>query len=234
MWFTHYPSATISTDHRELRHLMGASVVHVCGHLHTLGGLMPHMYGKHPSGHLELELGDFKDNRRYFVCRVQILILIILNVFIIHRFRLMVFDHDLFSFIDATVGNWPLVLVTNPKNAKFLAATREPINRMLKSSHIRILVFCPEKIESIELEVDGQALSMPVAVNGGPLYVSPWQPNDYTIGLHDINVKVRDAIGRVTIYTHPFSLDGTPSPIEKLPQLLLLTDLHSLVSNKLK
>lgn len=46
---------------------MGTSVAHVCGHLHTLGGLMPHMYGRHPSGHLELELADFKDSKRSII-----------------------------------------------------------------------------------------------------------------------------------------------------------------------
>ncbi len=65
IWFTHFPSSVISTDHHALRQLMSTSIAHVCGHLHTLGGLMPHMYGKHPSGHLELELGDFRNSRRF-------------------------------------------------------------------------------------------------------------------------------------------------------------------------
>lgn len=43
---------------------MGSSIAHVCGHLHTLGGFVPKMYGKHPSGHLELELGDFTYSKR--------------------------------------------------------------------------------------------------------------------------------------------------------------------------
>lgn len=71
VWFTHYPSATISTDHHELRALMSTSIAHVCGHLHTLGGLMPKMYGRHPSGHLELELGDFRDSKRCDVLRMH-------------------------------------------------------------------------------------------------------------------------------------------------------------------
>ena len=65
VWFTHFPSAIISTDHHALRQLMSTSIVHVCGHLHTLGGLMPRMYGKHPGGHLELELGDFAHSKRF-------------------------------------------------------------------------------------------------------------------------------------------------------------------------
>lgn len=74
VWFTHYPSATISTDHSQLRQLMSSSVAHLCGHLHTLGGLVPHMYGRHPNGHLELELGDFRYSRRsVHYCKLNML-----------------------------------------------------------------------------------------------------------------------------------------------------------------
>lgn len=142
----------------------------------------------------------------------------------------MAFDHDLFSFVDTTIGEWPLVLVTNPKNAKFLAPSREPIDRMLNSTHIRILVFSTVNIESIQLLIDGQEISTPVAVDDGPLYVSPWQPNKYEKGLHAIEVVAMDIIGRKNVYVHQFSLDGTSSPLDQLPQMLLLTDLHSLVS----
>ena len=37
--------------------------VYLCGHLHTLNGYMPAMYTRHPAGNLELEVGDWKDNR---------------------------------------------------------------------------------------------------------------------------------------------------------------------------
>ena len=65
VWFSHYPTATIAGDHATLRRLMSSSVAHVCGHLHDLLGLVPTMYTRHPSGHLELELVDFKDKRGY-------------------------------------------------------------------------------------------------------------------------------------------------------------------------
>lgn len=142
----------------------------------------------------------------------------------------MAFDHDLFSFVDTTVGKWPLVLVTNPKNAKFLVPTREPTKKMLNSSHIRILVFSTARIVSVEVEVDGLAMPTPIAVDNGPLYVSLWQPYDYAVGLHNLNIVAKDGAGRVTIYAQPFSLDNTLSPMDRLPQLLLLTDFHSLVS----
>lgn len=60
LWFSHYPSSIITTDHHQLSKLLGTATVHVCGHLHTLGGFVTHMYGKHRDGHLELELGDFR------------------------------------------------------------------------------------------------------------------------------------------------------------------------------
>lgn len=143
----------------------------------------------------------------------------------------MAFDHDLFSFVDVTLGKWPLVLVTNPKNAKFLVPTREPTRRMLNSSHIRILVFSTAKMESIELEIDGMTFPTPVATGNGPLYVSPWNPKNYATGLHDMKVVAKDMLGRVTIYTQRFSLDNTLSQMDRLPQFLLLTDFHSLVSD---
>lgn len=66
MWFSHYPSSTITTHrHGDLRTLMASSVAHVCGHLHTAADFVYKMYGIHPSGHLEMELIDFTGNRRY-------------------------------------------------------------------------------------------------------------------------------------------------------------------------
>lgn len=37
--------------------------VYMCGHLHTLAGFVPQMYSPQRSGYLELELGDWKENR---------------------------------------------------------------------------------------------------------------------------------------------------------------------------
>ena len=142
----------------------------------------------------------------------------------------MAFDHDLLSFTDTALGKWPLVLLTNPKNAKFLVPSKEPTQRMLNSSHVRMLVFSTASIVSIEMEIDGMSLPPPAAVGGGPLYVSQWQPTNYAVGLHEIKVVVKDSADRVTVSTQPFSLDDTLSHIDKLPQLLILTDFHSLVS----
>ena len=42
---------------------MGA--VYLCGHLHTLAEVVPKMHAVHADGHLELELGDWLDTRKY-------------------------------------------------------------------------------------------------------------------------------------------------------------------------
>lgn len=57
-------------------------------------------------------------------------------------FRIMVVDHDLVSFADLNYKNntgsslWPIVVVTNPKNAGFLFS-KEPFYRIKQSTHIR-------------------------------------------------------------------------------------------------
>ena len=139
----------------------------------------------------------------------------------------MAIDHDLFSFADLVLGKWPYVLITNPKDARFLS--REPVKRMLSSTHVRLLVFGPHEIKTVKLLVDGHFHSNPRPVQGGPLYVSPWQPAQYAQGMHEMKVEVEDGSGVSRSYSQPFSLDGTLSPLEYIPQLVLLSDIRSVV-----
>lgn len=44
--------------------LISFALVYLCGHFHTLGGLMPVLHTRHPDGTLELELGDWKTSRK--------------------------------------------------------------------------------------------------------------------------------------------------------------------------
>lgn len=44
--------------------LVSSATAYLCGHLHTLGGLMPVLHTRHFEGTLELEVGDWKHNRR--------------------------------------------------------------------------------------------------------------------------------------------------------------------------
>lgn len=107
------------------------------------------------------------------------------------RYRLLAFDHDLFSFTDTSINSWPLVLITNPKDARFILPSREPLKRISFSSHIRLLAFSPDVITSVRVWVDDEEMDTPTPVEGGPLYVSPWKPELYSKGLHTIRVSVK-------------------------------------------
>ena len=45
--------------------ILRSGAVYLCGHLHTLAEVVPRMYAVHTDGHLELELGDWLDTRKY-------------------------------------------------------------------------------------------------------------------------------------------------------------------------
>lgn len=104
IWFGHYPTSCIVTandENRPLEHLItsyNTSLVYLSGHLHTLNGISPTMYTLQKDSFLELELADFKKCRRYRVAAI---------------------DHGIFSFVDATQGHWPVILITNPKHSLF-------------------------------------------------------------------------------------------------------------------
>lgn len=63
IWFGHYPTSCILSPAPGIRKLMGKGVAYLCGHLHTLGGLAHNLYTRQQTGSLELELGDWKDER---------------------------------------------------------------------------------------------------------------------------------------------------------------------------
>lgn len=56
---------------------------------------------------------------------------------LVSRYRIFAFDHDLFSFADLIFGEWPVVLITNPKSLLYSSAKHEPLERLLHSTHIR-------------------------------------------------------------------------------------------------
>nr|XP_006817579.1 PREDICTED: transmembrane protein 62-like [Saccoglossus kowalevskii] len=182
-----------------LAHLMRSGIAYLCGHLHSI---VAHMEVQQKTGLLELEVADWKDNRVY---------------------RVMAFDHDLLSFVDTKFGQWPIILVTNPKDARFLSAQHEPIGRMLYSTHIRFLVFSPEPILSTLVEIDGQPLGAGTHVDG-PLYVLPWQPMKYQSGLHTISVTAKDTGGHESNIKYYFSLDGSRPLQWLIPSVILLGD----------
>ncbi|KAK1793529.1 hypothetical protein P4O66_011910, partial [Electrophorus voltai] len=203
IWFGHYTTSTIISPFPGVRALMSTAVAYLCGHLHTLGGLMPILHSRHYTGTLELELGDWMDNRRY---------------------RVLALDHDLLSFSDLTFEDWPAVVITNPKEALYLNPAVEPLGRMGSSTHIRILVFSPAPVTAVHVYVDGAALGKATSVRG-PLHVLRWDPSLYLAGLHTIMVKVEDSAGHSKVREQLFTLEQDLAPgFGFLQSFILLTD----------
>ncbi|MBN3286248.1 TMM62 protein, partial [Polyodon spathula] len=185
IWFGHYTTSTIISPFPGIRQIMSSAVAYLCGHLHTLGGLMPVLHSRHSQGTLELELADWKLSR---------------------RFRVLAFDHDLLSFSDLSFEEWPAVLITNPKAAKYTNSAVEPLGRIQNSTHIRVLAFSAAQITAIYVHVDGKLLGEARPVKG-PLFVLNWDPMRYTKGLHNMEVKVEDAAGRSAVRQLEFTLE---------------------------
>ncbi|XP_063254696.1 transmembrane protein 62 [Prinia subflava] len=203
VWFGHYPTSTIISPSPGIRTLMSSATAYLCGHLHTMGGLMPVLHSQHSGGTLELELGDWMDNRRY---------------------RILAFDHDLLSFADLNFEEWPVVLITNPKSFLYSSSTHEPLVKIGYSTHIRILAFSPSVIISVKVYVDGVHLGNAHHVSG-PLYVLKWSPQNYSEGFHQIDVTVQDASGRTGTRGHLFGMEENLSlRFDFWPSVILLTD----------
>ncbi|XP_037358218.1 transmembrane protein 62 isoform X2 [Talpa occidentalis] len=211
IWFGHYTTSTILSPAPGIRSIMSSATAYFCGHLHTLGGLMPVLHTRHAQGTLELEVGDWKDNRRY---------------------RIFAFDHDLFSFADWTFDEWPVVLITNPKSLLYSCAKHEPLERLLHSTHIRVLAFSLSSIASVTVKIDGVQLGQAVHLSG-PIFILKWNPRSYSNGTHNIEVIVQDSAGRSKSVHHIFSIqEDIHLRFDPLASFILLTD-HCIVARVL-
>ncbi|XP_047622516.1 transmembrane protein 62 isoform X2 [Phacochoerus africanus] len=177
IWFGHFTTSTILSPSPGIRSVMSSATAYLCGHLHTLGGLMPVLHTRHFQGTLELEVGDWKDNRRY---------------------RIFAFDHDLFSFADLIFGEWPVILITNPKSLLYSSAKHEPLERLLYSTHIRVLAFSLSSITSVTVKIDGVHLGQASHLSG-PIFILKWNPRNYGNKTHNIEVIVQARVVFVMI-----------------------------------
>ncbi|XP_011353464.1 transmembrane protein 62 [Pteropus vampyrus] len=169
IWFGHFTTSTILSPSPGIRSIMSSATAYLCGHLHTLGGLMPVLHTRHFQGTLELEVGDWKQNRRY---------------------RIFAFDHDLFSFADLIFDEWPVVLITNPKSLLYSCAKHEPLERLLHSTHIRVLAFSLSSITSVTVKIDGVHLGQAIHLSG-PIFTLKWNPRNFSNSSHKIEVIVQ-------------------------------------------
>ncbi|XP_048455595.1 transmembrane protein 62 [Rhincodon typus] len=202
IWLGHYTTSTIISASPGMQQLMSSAIAYLCGHLHTLGGLMPVLHSRNTEGTLELELGDWMDNRKY---------------------RLLAFDHDLFSFVDLNLNKWPAVLITNPKSALYSSPGHEPLGKIKHSTHIRVLVFSPSQITSVLISIDGITIGSAVHIDG-PFFSITWRPEDYREGMHYIEVRAEDTVGRTTVKGHDFAVEEMRLlPFDLVASFILLT-----------
>ncbi|WAR18419.1 TMM62-like protein [Mya arenaria] len=173
--------------------------VYVCGHLHILGGMARRMYARHSTGLLELELGDWKDNRMY---------------------RILAIDHEILSFHDVSMNTWPVVVITSPREASLVPSSDTPPRL---ASHIRMLIFTTGEVKTVEVHIDG-VFKGKATPAGGPVYVLPWKPEDYNYGLHTMAVTVKDILHGTHMMEHHFSLDNSRLSFPFMGRLVLMMD----------
>lgn len=208
VWFAHYPTSTIMTPsgQENIRKFIGKfedSSIFVAGHLHTLGSLVYRMYTLQPEGFLELELGDFKANR---------------------LFRLGVFDHGQFSFVDTRLGTWPLAVITNPKNILFNNPFKEDLNVQTESTHIRIVAFSTSEITQCKVRIDGGEWLI-CDKKTKHLFTVPWDASKYAHDKHAIELLIGDADGRIFQQEQTFALDGSRNQFDFLARFVLMSDI---------
>ncbi|GFN82924.1 transmembrane protein 62 [Plakobranchus ocellatus] len=207
VWFGHFPTSLIVQNSPTLREIMRGSIMYLCGHLHTLANLVPHMYARQKTGQLELELGDWKENR---------------------VFRVIAFDNDLVSFVDAKFGNQPIVLITNPKNKDHLSPSLEPVEMIASSSYIRILIFSPKAVKQVIVHIDNRYLGNAIPSHpDSPLYVLKWNAKMFSEGDHKLLVIVLTADKNTTLVTQHFSMDGKEGDFKLLPRLILMLNIYT-------
>ncbi|KAJ1674350.1 hypothetical protein EV182_003458, partial [Spiromyces aspiralis] len=238
----HYPTSIMvygkTSGGKSFSELTKDVSLFLCGHLHLLkGGIGAQLQTYHPERFLELELGDMKDHGLY---------------------RVYAIDHDLISFADVQLPlspipypnpqSWlksplsiqkvdpvphpPVVLVTNPKDSRYIIPNHEPLERINRSTFIRILVWADTAVDSVHAFIDGVPLTEPATYRGlnmtvaerwkttannrhyTPLWVIPWDPAQYEDGReHTLVVVATDRDGKVGEQQVLFRLDGRRIPL---------------------
>ena len=190
--FGHYPTSVIYQSSLVRDLLKTSGLVYMSGHLHDLMIFKArHLYTFHEDKKaLELELADWKHNRAY---------------------RLFAIDHGLFSFIDVEFREWPVVLVTFPKDSRFwLRSEEQSMRKLQEKRQVRVLVFSDAPVFNVTIQIDAQnALNVKGANGGmGPLFTATWPKDlDLSHGLHNLEVMVTDANERSRVVRQTFTFD---------------------------
>eukprot|EP01028_Stygiella_incarcerata_P012103 TRINITY_DN727_c0_g2_i1.p1 TRINITY_DN727_c0_g2~~TRINITY_DN727_c0_g2_i1.p1 ORF type:complete len:695 (+),score=162.99 TRINITY_DN727_c0_g2_i1:154-2238(+) len=153
------------------------------GHNHQVG-----MFSRFGSGHIELELGDFRDKR---------------------MMRIGAIDHGILSFSDQKFDEFPVILVSNPADARFLLEDSH-YEEIERSNEVRCFVFSKEGVDRVEVKIDGGSFqTMTQSGTRSTLYTCPWDPASIKGDLRELEVRVVEKGGHQTSKEISFSVDGS-------------------------
>ena len=194
--FGHYPTSVVA-QFDYVRSLISRGLVYLSGHLHDLALFrMYQMYSFHDKDNLELELVDWKNNR---------------------KFRILAVDNGKLSFTDVKFDDWPIALVTYPKDTTFMMPSKENYSHYEENT-IKVLVFHKINISKVIIGIDMETEVEASAVDGGPLYVLPWDAGKFKKGAHRITVKVVDENKIVKEFHQDFTLN--PEEADKFSNVM--------------
>ncbi|KAI0989932.1 hypothetical protein GJ496_011102 [Pomphorhynchus laevis] len=173
----HHPLAFIHINqHKSLKEILSVNAIYMCGHLHTMSNLVPQMYYKHNPKLIELELADWKYQRKYRIC---------------------VWDKGLFAFADIHAADEIAVIVTSPKMPGLvLQRELDELNNM-KFDEFRLLVFSfTSPVYSVSVMVDNNIMmNCKQLYNKHPLWSAKWTNSVDISGRNhqlQVNVKLND------------------------------------------
>jgi hypothetical protein len=242
-----------TTDGKSFDSLSQHISVFLSGHLHKLaGGLGNILHAQHPNDLLELELADLKQHGSYRVIAIDNDLISFVDGSVLAAERRKELERRLRNdftiseaerreLLSATVGDdgdpEPLVLITNPKDSRYLNRRHEPTARIRRSTHIRFLVFSNREISRIELTIDGKKhvndCKSAQKASGAdmPLYVCRWDPaaayDDKQT--HQLTVRAWDDGGRRGEHSVRFRLDGDRQPLNIGFGEIVMTARYSLI-----
>lgn len=128
------------------------------------------------------------------------------------EYRICAFDNDLFSFTDATLDEWPAIVITNPTDSQFYN-TKMPLENMLQQTEIRSLIFTNGSVLKTEVKIDGQKIGS-LTAKGNNLYGMNWTPSEFAEGSHNLEISVDTTEGNSTKKI-VFSLEGETTPLRQ-------------------
>ncbi|KAI8991171.1 Metallo-dependent phosphatase-like protein [Mycotypha africana] len=185
---------------------------------------------------LELELSDMKDHGSYRIVAVDhdLISFVDLDLPIT---RIPAVPHDSIVPLSAPEETlvWPaeeerldpapMVLITHPKDARYLLPSKEPLRLSKQSSHLRFLVFSLYEASQLDTQIwiDGQRHPFPAHFVGQgpqqqqqtlPLWTSVWDSNDFDDRkTHHLRIVVTAPDGQRGEHDIPFRMDATREKI---------------------